>query len=479
MSTAPHIATEAPEFPKEHYLNASKGFKSWALTVDHKRIGLMYLLSALTFFLVGGLFALLVRLELFLPGGQFFDQKTYNQLFTLHAVVMVFLFSCPAIPAALGNFFLPLQLGAKDVAFPKLNLMSFYIYAIGAIIAIAAMVVGAVDTGWTFYTPYSLTTNTAVVGTVFAAFVLGFSSILTGVNFIVTIHKLRPPGMTWFRMPLFLWALYATSVIQLLATPVLAITLLLVIAERLLGVGVFDPALGGDPVLFQHFFWFYSHPAVYIMIVPAFGVISEIVATFSRRPIFGYRFVALSSVAIAVIGFFVWGHHMFVSGQSEFAGRVFSFITFFVAIPTAVKIFNWTATLDKGDIQLRTPMIYAFIFLVQFTIGGLTGLPLGALGTNIALHDTYYVVAHFHYVMMGGTVFAFIGALHYWWPKITGKMYDEKIGNIGAALLFLGFNVTFFTQFILGFRGMPRRYFDFDPEYTTLHAFSSVGSWIL
>jgi len=478
MSTAPDIATQAPSFPKEHYLNASKGFKSWALTVDHKRIGLMYLVSVLTFFLVGGLFALLVRLELLAPGGMF-EQKTYNQLFTLHGVVMVFLFIIPSIPAALGNFFLPLQLGAKDVAFPKMNLFSFYIYAVGAIVAIVAMVTGAVDTGWTFYTPYSLTTNTGVVLTVFAAFILGFSSILTGVNFIVTIHKLRPPGMTWFRLPLFAWSLYATSVIQLLSTPVLAITLLLLIAERLFGVGVFDPALGGDPVLFQHFFWFYSHPAVYIMIVPAFGIISELIATFSRREVFGYKFVALSSVAIAIIGFFVWGHHMFVSGQSEFAGMVFSFLTFFVAIPTAVKIFNWTATLYKGDIQLRTPMIYAIMFLIQFTIGGLTGLPLGALGTNVALHDTYYVVAHFHYVMMGGTVFAFIGGLHYWWPKITGRMYSEKSANIGAFLLFIGFNVTFFTQFLLGFKGMPRRYFDYDPEFSGLHAFSSVGSWIL
>lgn len=478
MSTASDIATQAPSMPKEHYLNATRGFKSWALTVDHKRIGVMYLVSVLTFFLVGGLLALLVRLELLAPGGMF-EQKTYNQLFTMHGVVMTFLFIIPSIPASLGNFFLPLQLGAKDVAFPKLNLFSFYIYVVGAIMAIVAMIVGAVDTGWTFYTPYSLTTDTAVVITVMAAFVLGFSSILTGLNFIVTIHKLRPPGMTWFRMPLFLWALYSTSVIQLLATPVLGITLLLLAAERLFGVGIFDPALGGDPVLFQHFFWFYSHPAVYIMIVPAFGVISELVATFSRREVFGYKFVALSSVAIAIIGFFVWGHHMFVSGQSEFAGMVFSFLTFFVAIPTAVKIFNWTATLYKGDIQLRTPMIFAMMFLIQFTIGGLTGLPLGALATNVSLHDTYYVVAHFHYVMMGGVAFAFVGGLYYWWPKITGRMFDEKVANIGAVLMFIGFNTTFFTQFLLGFKGMPRRYFDYDPEFAGLHAFSSVGSWIL
>ncbi|WP_373047090.1 cytochrome c oxidase subunit I [Vulgatibacter sp.] len=482
MSTTtatPVPATEMDRWPDTHYWNATKGFKSWALTVDHKRIGMMYLVAILTAFFLGGVFAILVRLELLTPDQTIVGAKTYNQLFTLHGAVMVFLFLVPSIPAALGNFFLPMQLGAKDVAFPKLNLLSFYVYVLGAAFAIFSLFAGAIDTGWTFYTPYSLQTNTAVTSMVLAAFILGFSSILTGLNFIVSIHKLRAPGMTWFRMPLLLWALYATSVIQLLATPVLAITLLLIAMERLLGIGIFDPALGGDPVLYQHFFWFYSHPAVYIMVVPAFGVISEIIATFTRRPIFGYRFVAISSLAIAFIGFFVWGHHMFVSGQSEYAGMVFSFLSFFIAIPTAVKIFNWTATLFKGSNWLASPMLYAIVFLIQFTIGGLTGLPLAALSTDVHFHDTYFVVAHFHYVMMGGTVFAFIGGLHYWWPKMTGRMYNEKWAKIALATLFVGFNVTFFTQFILGTRGMPRRYYNYLPEYARLHGFSTVGSWIL
>ena len=478
-TTATPPAAEMDRWPEKHYWNATKGWKSWAFTVDHKRIGMMYLIAILTAFFLGGVFAILVRLELLTPQQTIVGAKTYNQLFTLHGTVMVFLFLVPSIPAALGNFFLPMQLGAKDVAFPKLNLLSFYVYVVGALFAIWSLFHGAIDTGWTFYTPYSITTNTAVTPMLLAAFILGFSSILTGLNFIVSIHKLRAPGMTWFRMPLLLWALYATSVIQLLATPVLAITLLLVAMERVLGIGIFDPAMGGDPVLYQHFFWFYSHPAVYIMVVPAFGVISEIVATFTRRPIFGYRFVAFSSLAIAFIGFFVWGHHMFVSGQSEFAGMVFSFLSFFVAIPTAVKVFNWTATLYKGSIQLMSPMLYALIFLVQFTIGGLTGLFCAALATDVHLHDTYFIVAHFHYVMMGGTVFAFIGGLHYWWPKMTGRMYNEKLAKIAAAILFVGFNVTFFTQFILGTRGMPRRYYNYLPEYQRLHGFSTVGSWIL
>ncbi|AKU92806.1 cytochrome c oxidase subunit I [Vulgatibacter incomptus] len=480
MSIANVPTSESPEsLPKVHYWNATKGWKSWAFTVDHKRIGMMYLMAILTTFFIGGIFAILVRLQLLNPGGMLVGNKVYNQIFTLHGVVMVFLFLVPSIPASLGNFFLPMQLGAKDVAFPKLNLASLYIYVIGAAFALYSMVAGAVDTGWTFYTPYSITTNTAVVSMTFAAFILGFSSILTGLNFIVTTHKLRAPGMTWMRMPLLIWALYATSVIQLLATPVLAITLLLTAMERVLGVGIFDPALGGDPILYQHFFWFYSHPAVYIMAVPGFGVVSEIIATFTRRPVFGYRFVALSSLAIAFIGFFVWGHHMFVSGQSEFAGMVFSFLSFFVAIPTAVKIFNWTATLYKGSIKLESPLLFILAFLIQFTIGGLTGLPLATLATDVHLHDTYYVVAHFHYVMMGGTVFAFIGGLHYWWPKMTGRMYNEPLAKLAACILFVGFNITFFTQFVLGLRGMPRRYATYLEQFQNLHAFSSVGSWIL
>jgi cytochrome c oxidase subunit 1 len=463
----------------ENYLTAEKGLWSWLTTLDHKRIGLMYLAAVIIAFALGGTFALLVRLELFTAGKTIMDADTYNHMFTLHGVVMVFLFIIPSVPAAMGNFFLPIQLGTKDVAFPRLNLLSYYIYVFGACFAVYSMVNGGVDTGWTFYTPYSTITNSYVIPMVFGAFVMGFSSILTGVNFIATVHKMRAPGMTWSRLPLFIWALYATSIIQVLATPVLAITLLLLIFERTFGMGFFDPRYGGDPVLFQHFFWFYSHPAVYIMIVPGMGVISEIIATFSRRAIVGYMFVALSSLGLALLGFLVWGHHLFVSGMSEYATMVFSALTFLVAIPSGVKVFNWVATLYKGSISLESPMLYALAFIFLFTIGGLTGLFLGMLAIDVHLHDTYFVVAHFHYVMVGGTVFAFVGGLHYWWPKMTGKMYSESLARVAFALVFIGFNVTFLTQFVLGSRGMPRRYYDYLPEYQQLHQISTVGSWIL
>lgn len=455
------------------------GLMSWVYTLDHKRIGLMYLASVIFMFFVGGIMALLVRLELFTPGKTILTAHQYNVVFTLHGAIMVFLFIIPSIPAALGNFFLPLLLGTKDVAFPRLNIFSFYIYIAGAIIAVSAIVGGGVDTGWTFYTPYSVDTSGKVVWMVFGAFVLGFSSILTGLNFIATTHKLRAPGMTWNRMPLFCWGIYATSLIQVLATPVLAITLLMLVVERAWGIGIFDPAKGGDAVLFQHFFWFYSHPAVYIMILPGMAIISEIIPTFSKKAIFGYKAIAMSSVAIAIIGFLVWGHHMFVSGQSQFASMVFSFLTFLVAIPSGIKVFNWTATMYKGAISFETPMLYALSFLFLFTIGGLTGLFLGTLSVNVHLTDTYFVVAHFHYVMMGGTVIAFIGGLHYWWPKMTGRMYNEIPARISCLLVFIGFNVTFLTQFVLGSKGMPRRYYDYLPQFQTLHQISTVGSWIL
>ncbi len=464
---------------KSFYEEGGTGIMSWVYTLDHKRIGLMYLISVLLMFAVGGIMALIVRLELFTPGKTFLTAHQYNQAFTLHGAIMVFLFIIPAIPASLGNFVLPLLLGTKDVAFPRLNLFSYYIYVIGAIIAIASIVVGGVDTGWTFYTPYSVESQGKVIWMVFGVFVLGFSSILTGLNFIATVHKLRAPGITWSRMPLFCWGIYATALIQVLATPVLAITLLMLIIERAWGIGIFDPAKGGDAVLFQHFFWFYSHPAVYIMILPGMAIISEIIPTFSKKAIFGYKAIAMSSVAIAIIGFLVWGHHMFVSGQSQFASMVFSFLTYLVAIPSGIKVFNWVATMYKGTISLDTPMLYALAFIFLFTIGGLTGLPLAALSVDIHLTDTYFVVAHFHYVMMGGTVIAFYGGLHYWWPKMTGRMYNEKLARLACALVFIGFNVTFLTQFILGSKGMPRRYYDYLPQYQTLHQVSTVGSWIL
>ena len=470
--------------PVDNYLTFTKGFRSWALTLDHKRIGLMYLVGVLGSFFVGGVFALLVRTELLTPGpGPFLGEMqgdVYNQFFTLHGAIMVFLVIIPSVPAALGNFVLPIMLGAKDVAFPRMNLMSFYLWVIGAICAVVSLSMGGFDTGWTFYTPYSTTTTTAgVIPVVIGVFILGFSSIFTGLNFIVTVHKLRPPGMTWFRMPLFLWAIYATALIQVLATPVLGITLLMLIVERLFLVGFFDPSMGGDPVLFQHFFWFYSHPAVYIMILPGMGIISEIISVHAHRHIFGYRFIAFSSIAIAVFSFLVWGHHMFTSGQSPLMNMVFSAITFSVAIPSAIKVFNWLATLYKGSISLNTSMMYGLGFLFLFTIGGLTGLHLGTLNTDIHLHDTYFVVAHFHYVMMGSALIAMIGGMHHWWPKMFGRMYNEKAGIFSFMLVFIGFNLTFFTQFMLGSHGMPRRYFTYMPEYQTYHVISTIGSYIM
>ncbi|MCW5980349.1 MAG: cytochrome c oxidase subunit I [Bryobacteraceae bacterium] len=462
-----------------HYLNEHRGLRSWLTTVDHKRIGVMYLWSVLLAFLLGGIFAMLVRLELLTPKKTIIEADAYNQAFTLHGAIMIFLFIIPAIPAALGNFVLPLLLGAKDVAFPRLNLASYYVYVIGALFALGSMLTGGVDTGWTFYTPYSTTSNTSVSMMTMAAFILGFSSIFTGVNFIATIHKLRAPGMSWHTMPLFVWGTYATAVIQVLATPVLGITLLLLLMERVWEIGIFDPRLGGDPVLFQHFFWFYSHPAVYIMILPGMAIISEVVPTFSKKTIFGYKAIAYSSVAIAFVSFLVWGHHMFTSGQSDLATAVFSFLTFLVAIPSAIKVFNWLATMYRGSLDLKAPMLYAIMFLLLFAIGGLTGIFLGTISVDVHLHDTYFVVAHFHYVMMGGTVIAFLAGLHYWWPKMFGRMYSESWARVAAALIFIGFNMTFIPQFIMGSRGMPRRYYNYLDQFQPLHGFSTFGSWVL
>ena len=466
----------------DNYLTHTRGFMSWALTLDHKRIGVMYMVAVLVSFFVGGVFALLVRTELLTPGQTIpgVTADVYNQLFTLHGAIMVFLVIIPSIPAALGNFVLPIMLGAKDVAFPRLNLGSFYLWLFGAAFTLVSLGMGGFDTGWTFYTPYSTTTTAGgVIPVLFGVFILGFSSIFTGMNFVVTVHKLRPPGMTWFRMPLFLWALYSTALIQVLATPVLAITLMLLVVERTINIGIFDPSMGGDPVLFQHFFWFYSHPAVYIMILPAMGIISELISVHAHRHIFGYKFIALSSIAIAIFSFLVWGHHMFASGQSPLLNTLFSLISFSVAIPSAVKVFNWLTTLYKGNISLTTPMMYALSFLVLFTIGGLTGIHLATLNTDVHLHDTYFVVAHFHYVMMGSALIGMIGGLHHWWPKMTGKMYSERTGTAACIIIFIGFNITFFTQFFLGAQGMPRRYYDYQPEFQVYHVISTIGSYVM
>ena len=463
-----------------NYLNNGYTLKSWLLTRDHKRIAILYLISVSFFFMVGGLFAAGIRLELLTPQTDVFTSSGYNHVFTAHGIIMVFLFLVPAIPATLGNFLIPLMVGAKDLAFPRINLLSWYLYMLGAGVAVWALMQGGVDTGWTFYAPYSTTfSNSYVVATGLGAFIIGFSSILTGLNFIVTTHTMRAPGMTWFRLPLFVWSMYATSLVMILGTPVIAITLLLVALERIAKIGIFDPAIGGDPILFQHLFWFYSHPAVYIMILPGMGVISEIIANFSRKRIFGYEFVAFSSIAIAVIGFLVWGHHLFVSGQSIYAGLVFSFLTLVVAIPSAVKTFNWTATLYKGSIRWDTPMIYGLGFLGLFLVGGLTGLFLGAAGLDIHMSDTYFVIAHFHYIMVGGQVMAYLGGIHYWWSKMTGRMYSEFWSKSAAIVTFVGFNLLFFPQFILGYLGMPRRYASYPPEFQVLNILSSAGATIL
>src|SRR6187397_2305467 len=471
---------QLPSAAKVNYINAEYGLKSWLLTKDHKRIALLYLGSITFFFFIGGLYAMAIRIELLTPQSDLLQSTTYNKVFTQHGIIMVFFFLIPSIPATLGNFLVPMMIGAKDLAFPRINLLSWYIYMLGGIVTIYALLAGGIDTGWTFYTPFSTSfSNSYVVAAGLGIFISGFSSILTGLNFIVTIHTMRAPGMTWFRLPLFIWAHYATSLVMILGTPVVAITILLVAAERIFQFGFFNPALGGDPVLFQHLFWFYSHPAVYIMVLPAMGVVSELVAAFCRKQVFGYKFVAFASLGIAVLGFLVWGHHMFVAGQSVYGALIFSILSFLVAIPSAVKVFNWTATMYKGSIAWETPMLYAIGFIGLFTIGGLTGLFLAAIGLDVHVTDTYFIIAHFHYIMVGGTIMAYLGGLHYWWPKITGRMYNRTLGKFSAALVFVGFNLTFFPQFVVGYLGMPRRYHAYPPEFQVLNVLSSAGASIL
>jgi len=475
MASATTITAE-----REHYLNADYGMRSWFFTTDHKRIALLYLISITFFFFIGGFFALLIRLELLTPQGDLVQADTYNKLFSMHGQVMIFFFLIPAVPAVLGNFLIPMMIGAKDLAFPRINLLSWYLFIIGGGLMLYTILTGGVDTGWTFYVPLSTAyLGTHVVLAAVSIFIAGFSSILTGLNFIVTIHRMRAPGMTWGRMPLFLWSNYATAIIQVLGTPVLAISLSLVGLERLFHLGVFNPQLGGDPLLFQHLFWFYSHPAVYIMILPGMGVVSEVIPCFSRKRVFGYEFVALASIGIAVLGFLVWAHHMFVAGISVYSAMVFSFFSYLVAVPSAIKVFNWTATMYKGKIYYSTPMLYAMGFIGLFTMGGMTGLFLAALGVDVHVTDTYFIVAHFHYIMVGGMVMAYLAGLHFWWPKISGRMYPEAWGKLAAMTIFIGFNLTFFPQFILGWTGMPRRYHAYPPEFQVLNVLSTAGSTVL
>jgi cytochrome c oxidase subunit 1 len=455
---------------------------NWILSTDHKRIGLMYLGLMLFFFCCAMSIGFFIKLEKLVPGGWLYGARVYNSLFTLHGVIMVFLFIVPGLPAVFGNFMMPILIGAKDVAFPRLNLATLYIFFFGSVLIIISLLIGTngpADTGWTFTVPYSSQTQSSVGMALFAVFMLGWGTILTSLNFIVTIHRMRAPGMDFFKMPLFVWAVYATSWIQVLATPVVGVTLLLLALERVLPVGFFDPSKGGDPVLFQHLFWIYSHPAVYIMILPAMGAISEIIPTFTRRTIFGYKAIAMSSLSIAGIGYFVWAHHMFVTGVSDLGNAIFSFLTFFVGVPTAIKVFNWVASMYKGSIQLDSPMLFVLGFIFNFTIGGLTGLLLGVLSADVHVHGTDFIVAHFHYTMFGGAATAFFGALHYWYPKMFGKMYNETKAKIAFWWFMIGFQWLYFPMFVLGLMGMPRRYYDYLPEFTALQQISTVGSWVM
>lgn len=462
------------------YLTAERGILSWLLTTDHKRIALLYLFTITCFFVIGAIAALLMRLELLTPATDLVQPETYNKLFTAHGIIMVWFFLIPSIPVTLGNFLIPPMIGAKDLAFPKVNLGSWYVFIIGGLLTLYAIARGGIDTGWTFYTPFStLYSTTYVEAAGIGIFIVGFSSIMTGLNFIVTVHKMRAPGMTWFRLPLFVWANYATSVVMVLATPVLAITMLMVVVERVFGVGIFDARLGGDPLLFQHLFWFYSHPAVYIMILPSMGVVSELVTAFTRRRIFGYPMMVFSIAGIAILSFLVWGHHMFVAGISVYSAMVFSLLSYAVAVPSAIKVFNWSATFYKASIWLQTPVLYAIGFIGLFTAGGMTGLFVAALGLDVHLTDTYFVIAHFHYIMVGGAVMAFLGGLHYWFPKISGRMYPERLAKLSAVTIFLGFNLTFFPQFVLGWLGMPRRYATYPPSWQWLNITSTAGATIL
>jgi cytochrome c oxidase subunit I len=479
VTTVERVQGGEPVSIELNYLTTENTVASWLLTKDHKRIALLFFASITFFFFVGGIAATLMRLNLATPEG-LLQPAVYNRMFTMHGVIMVWFFLIPSIPTTFGNFFIPMMIGARDLAFPRVNLASWYVFNLSGLVVLYALVMGGADTGWTFYTPLSTVyANGYVFAAAMAVFINGFSSIMTALNFVVTIHRMRAPGMTWMRLPLFVWAIYAVSVVMLTATPVLAMDTFLLAVERFLGIGLFDPNHGGDPLLWQHMFWFYSHPAVYIMILPAMGVVSEIIPSYARRPVFGYAGMTIALMSIAILSFFVWAHHMFVAGISIYSGVFFSLMTFFVAVPSAIKVFNWTVSLHKGRIIFDAAMLYALGFVLLFTLGGVTGLMLATLAVDVDVHGTYFVIAHFHYIMVGATVSAFFGALHYWWPKMTGRMFPEGWARFAAILTYVGFNLTFFPQFILGYLGMPRRSYTYPAEWQSWNLLSSAGASIL
>ncbi len=462
-----------------HHAGDRKWTDYFTFCTDHKVIGIQYLVTAFFFYFIGGALAEVVRTELATPDPDFVSPEVYNQMFTMHGTIMIFLWIVPA-GAAFANYLIPLMIGADDMAFPRLNAVAFWMQPVGGILLIASFFVGAPQAGWTSYPPLSLISGKwGEELWILCLLILGTASILGAINFVTTIFKMRAPDMDIHSMPLFCWAMLATSALILLSTPVLAAALILLSFDLMAGTAFFNPTGGGDPIVYQHLFWFYSHPAVYIMVLPFFGVISEILPVHSRKPIFGYRAIAYSGLAISFLGLIVWAHHMFTSGTPGWLRMFFMATTMIIAVPTGIKIFSWCATLWGGKLQLNSALLFAIGFLSSFLIGGLTGVMLAAAPFDIHVHDTYFVVGHFHYVLFGGSVFALFGAVYHWFPKMTGKMYNEMWGKIHFGMTFVGFNMTFLPMHYLGLQGMNRRIALYDPQFQPLNQVCTLGSYIL
>lgn len=470
-----------PTKPDDH---ADHGAHSWKdyfkVNTDHKVIGIQYLVTTFFFFFVGGLLAMVFRAELLQPGMQFVDAQTFNGLFSAHAALMIFVFMVPVF-AGIANYVLPLMLGAPDMAFPRLNALSFWFLPCAGVMLLASFVVpgGAFATGWTAYAPLS---DQAPIGQTFFSMAVQFagaSSIATAINFLVTIVTMRAPGMTFWRMPMLGWANFATSLLVVMATPFVAGSQFMILLDRALGMNFFDAAQGGDSVMYQHVFWFYSHPAVYIMVLPGFGIISEVISTHARKPIFGYRMMAFSLMAIIILGFAVWAHHMFVAPMQDWIRIPMMFTTMLIAVPTGVKIFSWLGTMWKGVIHLRTPMVWALGFITMFVLGGISGVMVAVVPFDIAVSETYFVVAHFHYVLFGGSLFTIFAGIYHWFPKMTGRMYSETLGKWHFWLTFISFNATFGPQHLVGLEGMPRRVADYAEQFAAWNMFISISSFVL